>query len=308
MCCTITPTSKKVKASNIGKPFPTASFFILSRDGEYMVPTFGSGELCIGGPQVAREYHNNSQLTRSRFIRLEKDIVYRTGDLVRMLADGTFEFIGRADDQVKIRGLRVELDEVSSVLRASHTDVKDAATIVLRHSENSKQQLVSFLAIGARKQHGTAVTVSDVNSQTGEILIVSRAAAREQLPRYMIPGVILIINHIPRSAAGKVDKKALEVLFKEQDIQSFGIPNVDDEDENVWTEDERKIRDVFSQISQVPVEQISRSSTIYEIGLDSISAAQVAMQLKNVGLQVSVLDILEVSNFNHFVSLLTNSF
>lgn len=300
MCCTVTPTNKQVKTLNIGKPFPTTSFFIFSRDGKYMVPTFGNGELWIGGSQVAREYHNNSQLTRSRFIRFEEDIVYRTGDLVRMLADGTFEFIGRVDDQVKIRGLRVELDEISSVLRECHSGVKDAATIVLRHSENAKQQLVSFLAIEERKQHGTAVTVADVNPQTGEILIVSRAAAFEKLPRYMVPGVILIIGHIPRSAAEKVDKKALEVLFKKQDIQSFSVSAV--EDESAWTEDERKIRAVFSQISQVPAEQISRSSTIYEIGLDSISAAQVAMQLKHVGLQVSILDILEVRNYIHFAS------
>lgn len=302
MCCTIKPTSKQAKPSNIGKPFPTTSFFILSRDGKYTVPTFGSGELCIGGPQVARGYHNNSQLTRSRFIRFDNDIVYRTGDLVRMLADGTFEFIGRADDQVKIRGLRVELDEVSSVLREGHYGVKDAVTVVLRHSANAKQQLVSFLAIGGRKQHETAATVSDINLQTVEILAVSRAAAHEKLPRYMIPGVILIINHIPRSVAGKVDKKALEALFAGQDVQSFGVTSPEDEDESTWTEDERKMRDVFSQISQVPAAKISRSSTIYEIGLDSISAAQVAIKLKNVGLQVSVMDILEVGNFNHSVS------
>lgn len=301
MCCTITPTSKQIKSSNIGKPFPTASFIILSRNGKYMIPTFGSGELCIGGPQVAREYHNNPQLTNDRFIRLGEVIVYRTGDLVRMLADGTFEFIGRADDQVKIRGLRVELDEISSVLREGHSGVKDAATVVLRHSEDAKQQLVSFLAVEGRKQHGTAVTVLGVNSQTEDILATSRNAAREKLPRYMIPGVILIIDHIPRSAAGKVDKKALGVLFKSQNIQSFGVSNVEGEGEDTWTEDERKIREVFSQISRVPVEQISRSSTIYEIGLDSISTAQVAMQLKRVGLQISILDILEVSNLATFV-------
>lgn len=303
MSCTMTRTSKQVKASNIGKPFPTASLFIFSRDGGYIVPTLGSGELYIGGLQVAREYHNNSQLTRSRFIRLGRDIVYRTGDIVRMLADGTFEFIGRADDQVKIRGLRIELGEVSSVLKESHPNVKDATTIILRHSENAKRQLISFLATEGRKQHGTEIKVLDVNSQIGDILVASRAAARGKLPPYMIPGVILIIDHIPHSVSGKVDKKALEALFKKQDIRSFSVSTVEDDDESAWTEDEKKMRDVFSQISQVPAEQISRSSTIYEIGLDSISAAQVAMRLKHVGLQVSVLDILEVRSYIHHMNL-----
>lgn len=295
MCCTITATSKRTKSSNIGKPFPTASFFILSRDGEHIVPTFGSGELCIGGPQVAREYHNNPELTKNRFIQLGQKKLYRTGDVARMLADGTFEFIGRTDDQVKIRGLRVELDEISSVLREGHSSIKDAMTMVIRHTEDAKDQLVSFLAIDGRKQHGTPAIVLEYNSQMEEIRDASKEAAREKLPRYMIPGVILVIDHIPLSAAGKVDKKALGTLFKEQDIQSFGHSRPEDEDESTWTENERTIRDIFSQISQVPAEQISRSSTIYEIGLDSISAAQVSMQLKSVGLQISVLDILEVS-------------
>jgi acyl-CoA synthetase (AMP-forming)/AMP-acid ligase II len=293
MCCTITATNRHTKSSNIGKPFPTASFFVLSRRGEYVVPIFGSGELCIGGPQVAREYHNNIQLTKRQFIQLEGGTVYRTGDLVRMLGDGTFEFLGRADDQVKIRGLRVELDEISSVLRSGHRDIKDATTIVVKHSEGAKEQLVSFLAVEGRKQHGSKPKVLKAGSLTEEIQSSALKAARAKLPRYMIPAVILIIDHVPRSAAGKVDKKTLGAFFREQDIQSFGAAGVE-EDESVWTEEEKKIRSVFSQISRVPVEQISRNSTIYEIGLDSISAAQVAMQLKRIGLEISVLDILEV--------------
>ena len=112
------------------------------------------------------------------------------------------------------------------------------------------------------------------------------------LPRYMVPGVILVVDHIPLSAAGKVEKKALRVLFNTQDIESFTVKMDDDTDE-AWTEDEQKIRAVFSEISQVPVQGIRQKSTIYEIGLDSISASQVAVKLKKVGVQVSVIDILE---------------
>lgn len=296
MCCTISPTRKDITSSNIGKPFPTASFFILSHEGRSVIPIFGSGELCIGGPQLAREYHNNPERTANSFIDFEGSRVYRTGDLVRMLANGTFVFIGRTDDQVKIRGLRVELDEINSVLRGSDPLVKDAATIVTKRNGNTKEQLVTFLALQERKHHETAASVLNPDSQLYSVLESSRNAASSKLPRYMVPGVVLIINHIPLSAAGKIDKRALATLFNEQDIQSFasGTADTQDEDEKAWTEDERKIRDAFAQISQVPVEQISRHSTIYEIGLDSISASQVAMQLQGVGLRVSVLDILEV--------------
>ncbi|KAG0635451.1 hypothetical protein HOY80DRAFT_1011858 [Tuber brumale] len=293
MCCTIVPTNKKFKSSNIGKPFDTVSFRVLTKDGRSMVPIFGSGELCIGGPQVAREYHNNPELTANRFINFEGSRIYRTGDLVRQLADGSFVFIGRTDDQVKIRGLRVELDEINSVLRGAHDRVRDATTIVMKHSDDSKEQLVSFLALEDRKQHGTRASVLKVDSQLNGIISASRDAAITKLPRYMAPGVILIIDHIPLSAAGKIDKKSLATLFKGQNIQSLTSTLIDVDDGTEWTEGETKTREAFSKISRVPVEQISRSSTIYEIGLDSISASQVAMELKKAGLQVSVIDILE---------------
>ncbi|KAG0133500.1 hypothetical protein HOY82DRAFT_640839 [Tuber indicum] len=293
MCCTIVPTNKKIKSSNIGKPFDNVSFRVLTKDGRSMVPIFGSGELCIGGPQVAREYHNNPELTANRFINFEGSRIYRTGDLVRQLGDGNFVFIGRTDDQVKIRGLRVELDEINSVLRSAHDRVRDATTLVTKHSGDSKEQLVSFLSLEDRKQHGTSVSVLKVDSQLDGIMIASRSAAITKLPRYMVPGVILIIDHIPLSAAGKIDKRSLVALFKEQNVRSLTSRFIDADDGTQWTENEAKAREAFSKISRVPVEQISRSSTIYEIGLDSISASQVAMELKKVGLQVSVIDILE---------------
>ncbi|PWW73490.1 hypothetical protein C7212DRAFT_359603 [Tuber magnatum] len=293
MCCTIVPTNRRIKPSNIGKPFDTVSFHVLTKDGRSMVPIFGSGELCIGGPQVAREYHNNPELTTDRFINFEGSRVYRTGDLVRQLGDGNFIFIGRTDDQVKIRGLRVELDEINSVLRGAHDRVRDVTTIVMKHSDDSKEQLVSFLALEDRKQHGTGASILKDDPQLDGIMAASRHVAIAKLPRYMIPGVILVIDHIPLSAAGKIDKRSLATLFKGEDIQSLTSRLVDADRGTEWTEVETKIREAFSKISRVPVEQVLRPSTIYEIGLDSISASQVAMELRKAGLQVSVIDILE---------------
>lgn len=294
MCCTITKAHRDIKASNIGSPFPTASFHILSPRSGSTMPLFASGELCIGGPQIAREYHNNQELTKSRFIQHGEETVYRTGDIVRQLSDGTFEFIGRADDQVKIRGLRVELDEINTVMRAAHPAIKDASTIVWSHSEQSKKQLVTFLALRDRGQHGIAAKVVVDQSEIPTDLISSaKQAAQASLPRYMVPGVVLVVDRIPLSAAGKVDKKSLGALFREQDIQSFSQDVAMDEVES-WSEDELKVRRAFSEISQVPEEHISRNSTIYEIGLDSISASQVAMRLRKLQLPISALDILEV--------------
>lgn len=293
MCCTIVSVDQEIKSANIGIPFPTVSFRILSPKSTHPIPKLGCGELCIGGPQLAREYHNNSQLTNEKFITMNSQKLYRTGDNVRMLENGTFEFIGRLDDQVKIRGLRVELDEINSVIKHSHDELKEVATIVSQHSAGAKEQLVAFLAVGnGRNQNAVPMIIEDMQRKE-RLIPAARNAAERALPTYMIPGVMIIVDHIPLSAAGKVDKKILKLLFSQQNVDSlneFATTDVREE----WSEEEIIIRKVLAEISQQPVESISKSSTIYQIGLDSISAAQVAMRLRKKGLMVTVLDILEV--------------
>ena len=288
MCCTITPGDVVTKSSNIGRPFSTTRFTILSKDSVNVLPVFGSGELCIGGHQLARGYHENSALTQSRFITHGDQLLYRTGDIARQLPDGTFEFIGRIDDQVKIRGLRVELDEISVILRQCDGAVADTVTMVLKHeAPESKEQLVSFLALEPRKQHGSQPVVSSAHAQ---LVAAAREAAMKTLPRYMVPGIILVLDHIPLSAAGKVDKKTLAAIFRQQ------APEVEPqsaEEEHDWTSREQTMREVLAEISRVPMASISKASTIYELGLDSISAAQVAARLRKDGIHISVIDILE---------------
>ncbi|TGZ81379.1 acetyl-CoA synthetase-like protein [Ascodesmis nigricans] len=285
MCCTITPVSREISPLNIGRPFDTTKFVLLEKAGTNIVPVFGTGELCIAGFQLAREYHNNSQLTETKFIELNGERLYRTGDIARMLPDGTFEFIGRADDQIKIRGLRVELDEVNATLKKSSPEIVDVTTLVLRQGSESKEQLVSFIVSDATHQEKEVV---EVVSNT-EICIVARRAAERFLPRYMVPGVILAVSHIPRSAAGKKDSKPLAKLFREYQHPVEKKP----EKSEAWTSVEATIREVLAELSSMPIERISKTTTIYEIGLDSISAVQVAALLKQRELKLSVIDVLE---------------
>lgn len=293
MCCTIVPVDRRVKSANIGVPFPSASLHILSQDLNNILPKLGCGELCIGGPQVAREYHNNPQLTEAKFIMMGSERLYRTGDSARMLANGTFEFIGRLDDQVKIRGLRVELDEINYVIKNSHEEIREIATIVLQHSTNTKEQLVSFLALGGRENQGGAPVVIEDMQLKAKLLSTARFAAEKALPTYMVPGVMLVVDHIPLSAAGKVDKKPLKFLFSQQDIESLSESSTLDHTEE-WTTEELEARNIIAETSQLPVNKVSKVSTIHQLGLDSISAAQVAMRLRKRGFIITVIDILEV--------------
>lgn len=300
MCCTITPVNRNIKSLNVGKPFPTASFYVYSADGEQVQPVFGVGELCIGGPQLAREYFKNETLTESRFMQTSYGRLYRTGDNVRMLADGTFEFIGRTDDQIKIRGLRVELDEINVVLKESSEKIQDCVTLVLKHTSHDKDQLVSFIAMEPRKHHGL-----DPSALVDNCLVESaRKYAEKKLPRYMIPGVMLVVDHIPLSAAGKVNRNALKALFNEQDIASFDAKKEEDGSAEKWSSAEQTAREVFATLSSVPVENIRHTSTIYQLGLDSISATQVSVELRKRGLEISVIDILQYPSIKELGDLL----
>lgn len=279
-CVTIFPVNKDVKSSVIGKPFPTASFIVQSRDGSATLPMFGVGELYIGGSQVAREYHANDELTQSQFVSRHGQRFYKSGDVVRMLANGTFEFVGRADDQVKIRGLRVELGEISAVLRDSHQTIQSVSTQVLKASDESKEQIVAFLAVGSSK-----------DLDTNEIKRHSKQAASEKLPAYMVPKFFIFVDRIPLSLAGKVDKRALKVIF--QDSEEANQEAAPTQDEREWTQVEQEARAAFAHISKVNSESIGLHSTIYQLGLDSISAVQVAATLRKKGFQVTASDIIE---------------
>jgi amino acid adenylation domain-containing protein len=296
MCCTITEVSRDINTTNIGKPFETTRFMVLANGTANMLPIFGAGELCIGGPQIAREYHNNPELTKSKFIPFRGDTIYRTGDIVRQIGDRSFEFLGRADDQIKIRGLRVELNEINSVLTdASGGIFKASFTIVSKHrASGSKPQLVSFLAKEGQKPIES--TSLEIYLNLYDTVDSIRETALKALPSYMVPGIILVVSHIPLSTAGKIDKMELEKLFQAQDIESFGCfpKKTELTGASPWTGMEQKIREVLAEIAQVEKEKIHKSSTIYEIGLDSISATQVASKLKRLGLELTVLDILEV--------------
>ncbi|KAJ3398794.1 hypothetical protein HDV05_002302, partial [Chytridiales sp. JEL 0842] len=116
------------RPSILGRCYDSVSAYILSDDLD-ILPRGCVGELCLGGPQVARGYLNRENQTTTRFVFVHgiEERLYRTGDLARMLHDGTLEYLGRKDNQVKLNGLRIELDEVSSVIRSC--DVSDATTL-----------------------------------------------------------------------------------------------------------------------------------------------------------------------------------
>lgn len=274
MCVTIFSTNEGLSSSVIGKPFESTQFLVKGK-GDFTAPVLGVGELLIGGSQVARGYHANDELTQRQFIHLNGQRFYRSGDKVRQLGNGSYEFIIRLDDQVKIRGLRVELDEIKTVMQQADGRINGCSVQVFRAEATSRDQLVGFFT-------------SKLSTQ--EVEVIRRklfAACEARLPEYMIPSIFISIDQIPLSPAGKLDKRQLLKIFKEQNGKYATT-----EGSMAFSESEHLVRNVMSQVSNVQTDKIQRNTTIFHVGLDSISAIQLASTLQNHGLTVSATDIM----------------
>ncbi len=180
----------------IGRPVANTRIYILDRFGQ-PVPVGVTGEIFIGGVQVGRGYLNRDALTRERFlddpfVHEPHARMYRTGDLGRWRADGNIDYLGRNDFQVKLRGFRIELGEIENRL-AAHHDVAQAVVITREHRPGDVR-LVAYVVVhpGARPEPTTL-----------------SAHLRQSLPQYMVPQHYVLLETIPLSPNGKVDRKNL---------------------------------------------------------------------------------------------------
>jgi amino acid adenylation domain-containing protein len=218
----------------IGRALPNVCLYVLDEQGE-PVPVGVPGELWVGGAQVARGYLNRPELTVERFPvdRFAGDgRLYRTGDRVRWRADGQLEFLGRIDEQVKLRGFRIEPGEIESVLR-QHPSVSDAAVAVKgerligyvvgvegrgkREEGREEERGARSEERGEKPDEMTAAGATVLPSppagegpgEGGLDPAALRTWLAERLPGHMVPQIVLPVEALPRSPAGKVDRNAL---------------------------------------------------------------------------------------------------
>ncbi|MFD2784203.1 amino acid adenylation domain-containing protein, partial [Hymenobacter rubripertinctus] len=161
-------------------------------------PDFVTGEICTGGSGLARGYLNQPALTADKFVGhplKPGQRLYRTGDLARRLPEGSIELMGRQDDQLKIRGQRVELSEIEFVLH-EHPEIADA---VLKVNESG----------GEKQIHAFLVSRAATGRSAGEFVVTIQAYLLDKLPAYMIPVRYHVLDKLPLTANGKVDKKRL---------------------------------------------------------------------------------------------------
>lgn len=186
----VSPDGDYRRTVPIGRPIANTAIHILD-DALQLVPVGIRGEICISGAGLSRGYLNRPELTAHKFVAhpfKAGERIYRTGDVGRWRPDGTLEWLGRNDDQVKIRGYRIELGEIKNTL-LRHPAVKDA--VVAAHG-GQPQELAAYFTAGER------LAPADLRSHLGG-----------SLPAYMVPRFFIQLDHLPMTANGKVDRKAL---------------------------------------------------------------------------------------------------
>ena len=247
------------KSSSIGRAIANTQVYILDSYLQ-VVPIGVPGELHIGGAGLARGYLNRPQLTKQKFIPnpfsdRPGDRLYKTGDLVRYLPDGNIEFIGRIDNQVKIRGFRIELGEIEVSL-AQHPQVNEVVAIS-REDIPGDKRLVAYVVC-----HPEKPTVNEL-----------RDFLKTKLPEFMVPNAFVLLETMPRTPNGKVNRRALpapEGLRPELEA-TYVMPE---------TELEKRIEAVWKDV--LKLDKVGIYDNFFDLGGHSLLVVQVRSQLLDI--------------------------
>lgn len=261
----------------IGQPRYNTQAYIVNDDLQ-LTPIGTPGELLLGGLGLARDYLHRPDLTTERFIAnpfaTKEDIqsgytrLYRTGDLCRWLPDGNIEYLGRIDNQVKIRGFRIELGEIEVIL-SQHPDLLQCVIIADNTHGTKNQQLIAYIKSG------------EFPPSQEEL----RAYLIERLPEYMVPSMFIMLDEIPLTANGKIDRKTLLALKNDQEkTEPFISPR---------NEIEKKITHIWAEVLGIDYNDIGMTHHFYELGGHSINAIAIVQKLERIGILISIKTLFE---------------
>nr|WP_205522819.1 non-ribosomal peptide synthetase [Myxococcus eversor] len=236
----------------IGRPIANSTTYVLDAS-LHPVPVGVPGELYVGGDGLAWGYLGQAALTAERFVPhlfCTGQRLYRTGDKARWRADGILEFLGRTDFQVKVRGFRIEPGEVEGTL-LSHPTVRQAVALV-REDVPGDKRLVAY------------VVAPEADAS------VLKDALRQKLPEYMLPSALVLLDSLPLTANGKVDRKALPMPeVHPAEPESFAVPR---------TPTELTLAAIFSEVLNVP--RVGLHGDFFELGGHSLLATQLVSRVR----------------------------
>ncbi|MFL9869920.1 amino acid adenylation domain-containing protein, partial [Paraburkholderia fungorum] len=256
----------------IGRPVGERSVYVLDPDMNLLADRL-HGELYIGGRGMARGYMGRAALTAERFVpdpfSQDGARLYRTGDLVCWGADGELEYQGRLDHQVKIRCFRIELGEVESAL-LMQPGVREA--VVVAQEGPGGTRLVGYVSARVDAIAAGATIPLDTAAL--------RAALLAELPDYMVPGALVVMDALPINPNGKVDRHALPV--PQFDREAYAAPQGDAE---------MALAAAWREI--LGIDEIGRHHNFFELGGDSILSLQIVARAREAGWKVTPRQLFE---------------
>lgn len=269
----------------IGQPIDNANIYLLDRAGQ-LVPVGVSGEICIGGAGVARGYLHRDELTAGKFAAdpfsaVDTARLYRSGDIARWLPDGNIAYIGRNDDQVKLRGFRIEPGEIEAQLR-NCAHMREAAVLVREDSPGDKR-LVAYVTCGEQQR---ASLVEELRGRLQQIL-----------PAYMVPSAFIVLDALPMTLNGKLDRQALPAP------ESGGAKS------GAYQEPVGVLEQTLAQIWQdvLRVARVGRQDNFFDLGGSSIGAIQVIGRANQAGIKLTLNAIFEQQTVANLASLLAQA-
>ncbi|KAL2840190.1 hypothetical protein BJY01DRAFT_250105 [Aspergillus pseudoustus] len=290
--CTFAHINKLTNLRNIGPPLTACVGHVMIPGTMNYALRGQTGELCFSGDLVGKGYLNRPDA--AGFITLPDGTkMYRTGDMGRLMADDSVEYLGRGDDQTKIRGQRLELGEVSEVLRACSPVSIDVVTTVAKHPGLAKVQLLSFVSRSQRgkvKDDNITFLYSDFATLGRELQDI----CRKKLPAYMVPELILPVTTIPVAPmSGKANMKELHRLFSELPLQTVlqGNSHVNPDglsSQRQMNADEGSVVNEICHVVSADPKSFGPLTNIFEMGLDSLSAIGLSIRLRNAGYAATV--------------------
>ncbi|RRV07264.1 amino acid adenylation domain-containing protein [Pseudomonas sp. v388] len=282
-----------------------------------LVPQGASGELHVGGAGLAQGYHQRPAMTAERFIpdpfATDGGRLYRTGDLVRQRSDAQVEYLGRIDHQVKIRGFRIELGEIETRL-LEHETVREAVVLAL------DGLLVAYLTcehhpcssdLGREEASTSTANASSENqsSRPGRIAVRSllqassidlpdqlKAYLKQSLPDYMVPTHLILLDAMPLTANGKLDRRALPAPDPDLNRQQYVAPA------NAL---EHTLAGIWCAV--LNVEQLGVDDNFFELGGDSILSIQVVSRARQVGIHFTPRDLFQHQTVRSLAAVATAS-
>jgi amino acid adenylation domain-containing protein len=272
----------------IGRPIDNIAPYILDARFE-PAPIGVCGELYISGAGLARCYLDHPELTAEKFLPcpFSSDpgvTMFKTGDLARYREDGTIEFLGRADYQVKIRGFRVELGEIEAALK-SHPAVRNAVAM-LRQVTADNRMLVSYIVPQAGQE------VVEQNKLSGEL----RIFLKQKLPEYMIPGAFVLLDQLPLTPSGKIDRGSLPLPVGAR-------PELDEPHLAPRDDLERQLARIWENL--LGVQSVGVRDNFFDLGGHSLLAVRLVSDIeKEVGQRIPLVSFFQGATIEYLAELL----